>query len=190
MIRRADTKDIENIIKLHLRSFDKNHFSTTFSKNLLKKYFNELIKMNEYCFVYYCTETEQLLGYIIAGFNTDEVVKKFTKDNLFSIVIILLKNPSFILEKANDLYEQMFGKDFIKKAKCRLYLIAVEKKYKGKGIGAKITKYLEHELKQNGIDEYGLSVRKENINAISFYNKCHYIPEFENSKSIYYLKNI
>ena len=53
MIRRAGIEDINNIVKLHLRSFGKNHFSAIFNENLLKNYFTKLINMNEYWFVYF-----------------------------------------------------------------------------------------------------------------------------------------
>ncbi len=190
MIRRAGIEDINNIIKLHLRSFGKNHFSAIFNEKLLKKYFTKLIRMNEYCFVYFDTEESELQSYLIAGFNTSKAVNSFTNENLFPLIITLLKNPSFILEKISELYKKVSEKTDKKRVKCRLYLISVDEKHKGKGIGNEITKHLEDELRNDGIDVYGLSVRKDNKSAIGFYKKSGYTFDFENSKSIYYLKNI
>lgn len=190
MIRQAGMGDIDNIINLHLRSFGKNHFSAIFNKNLLNKYFSKLIRMNEYCFVYYNDEENELQGYLIAGFYTDKAVNSFTKENLFPLFITLLKNPLFIPEKITESFKRVSGKTEKKRAKCRLYLISVDEKYKGRGIGNEISKHFENELKKDGIDVYGLSVRKDNKSAIGFYNKYGYTLDFTNSKSIYYLKNI
>jgi len=190
MIRRAGIEDINNIIDLHLRSFGKNHFSAILNKKLLKNYFTKLITMNKYCFVFYETDENKLQCYLIAGFNTDEAVSSFTKENLMPLFLTLLKNPSFIPEKIIELFKNVFGKTKNKRTKCRLYIISVDERCKGRGIGNEITKHLEYELRKDGIDVYGLSVRKDNKSAIGFYKKSGYTFDFENSKSIYYLKNI
>ena len=49
---------------------------------------------------------------------------------------------------------------------------------------------LENEIREKGLNLYGLSVRKDNKEAIGFYNQNGYKVEFENSKSIYYIKEI
>jgi len=84
----------------------------------------------------------------------------------------------------------IFGTKYQKKAKCRLYLIAVSQNYKGKGIGKQLINHLENDIRKNGLNLYGLSVRKDNKGAIGFYNQNGYKVEFENSKSIYYIKEI
>jgi ribosomal protein S18 acetylase RimI-like enzyme len=190
VIKKADISDIQNIINLHLSSFDRNHFSAVFSKKMLEKYFENLLELNEFNFVFYNDEQKELLGYVIAGFNSQEAVNKFIKKNYFSVILTLLKNPKFLSEKVSEIVEKIFGKEIIKKAKCRLYLIAVNEHYKGKGIGKQLINHLENEIRKSGLNLYGLSVRKDNKKAIGFYNKNGYEVEFENSKSIYYIKNI
>jgi ribosomal protein S18 acetylase RimI-like enzyme len=69
-------------------------------------------------------------------------------------------------------------------------LIAVRDEDKGKGVAKKLISYLEQELIQDGIKDYGLSVRKGNVEAIGFYNKNEYIIEFQKSNSIYYYKKL
>jgi len=45
-------------------------------------------------------------------------------------------------------------------------------------------------VKIDGMGVYSLAVRKDNKEAIGFYNQNGYKVEFENSKSIYYIKEI
>ena len=50
--------------------------------------------------------------------------------------------------------------------------------------------FYRKQVKIDDMDAYSLSVRKDNVEAISFYNQNGYKVEFENSKSIYYIKEI
>jgi ribosomal protein S18 acetylase RimI-like enzyme len=190
VIKKADKSDIQNIIDLHLSSFNKNHFSAVFSKEMLKRYFENLLELNDFTLVFYDDDHNELLGYVIAGFNSQEAVNKFIKKNYFAVIFTLIKNPRFLSEKVSEVSEKIFGTKYQKKAKCRLYLIAVNQKYKGKGIGKQLINYLENEIRKKGLNLYGLSVRKDNKEAIGFYNQNGYKVEFENSKSIYYIKEI
>ena len=190
MIKKADISDIQNIIDLHLSSFHKNHFSAVFSKEMLERYFENLLELNDFNFVFYNDEKKELLGYVIAGFNSQQAVNKFIKKNYFVVILTLIKNPKFLSEKVGEVGEKILGTKYMKQAKCRLYLIAVNQDYKGKGIGKQLINHLENEISKKGSNLYGLSVRKDNKEAISFYNQNGYKVEFENSKSIYYIKEI
>jgi ribosomal protein S18 acetylase RimI-like enzyme len=190
VIKKADKSDIQNIIDLHLSSFDKNHFSAVFSKKMLEQYFENLLELNEFNLVFYNDEQKVLLGYVIAGYNSQEAVNHFIKKNYFAVIFTLIKNPRFLSEKVSEVNQKIFGTKYQKKAKCRLYLIAVNQNYKGKGIGKQLINYLENEIREKGLNLYGLSVRKDNIDAIGFYNQNGYKVEFENSKSIYYIKEV
>jgi len=190
VIKKANKSDIQKIIDLHLSSFDKNHFSAVFSKKMLEKYFENLLDLNDFNFVFYSDDKNELLGYVIAGYNSQESVNKFIKKNYFAVIFTLVKNPKFLSEKISEVGKKIFGTSYEKKAKCRLYLIAVNRKYKGKGIGKQLINHLENEIRKTGLNLYGLSVRKDNKEAIGFYNQNGYEVEFENSKSIYYIKEI
>ena len=190
MLQKAEKSDIQNIIDLHLKSFNKNHFSAVFSKEMLEKYFENLIELNDLNFVFYDDELRELLGYVIAGYNSQEAVHKFINSNYFIVTLTLIKNPRFLSEKISEISEKIFGTKYEKKAKCRLYLIAVNHNYKGKGIGKQLINHLENEIRKKGLNRYGLSVRKDNKEAIGFYNQNGYKVEFKNSKSIYYIKEI
>ncbi|MGB5892688.1 MAG: hypothetical protein WBG58_00820, partial [Ignavibacteriaceae bacterium] len=131
MIKKADKSDIQNIIDLHLSSFNKNHFSAVFSKEMLERYFENLLELNGFNLVYYNDEQKELLGYVIAGYNSEEAVNKFIKKNYFAVILTLIKHPRFLSEKVSEVSGKIFGTKYNKKAKCRLYLIAVNQNYKG-----------------------------------------------------------
>ena len=190
MIKKADKSDIPSIIDLHLSSFDKNHFSAVFSKEMLELYFENLLELNDFNLVFYDDDHNELLGYIIAGYNSQEAVNQFIKKNYLLVILTLIKNPRFISEKVSEVSEKIFGSKNKKNARCRLYLIAVNQNYKGVGIGKQLINVLENEIRKKGLNLYGLSVRKDNKDAIGFYNQNGYKVEFENSKSIHYIKEI
>ena len=189
------TKASENIIpligELHLNSFDRNHFTSRFDRELLGKYLKLLIADNKYCYTAFEDGQNRLTGYIICGDKSNEAVNKFIKNNFLKVAILLLKNPSFIIEKANEVFARLnpFG---LKKsiAKMRVFIIAIDQNSQGKGTGNLLLGELESDLKRNKIKNYGLSVRKGNRQAINFYEKNHFQIEYENKKSIFYIKNI
>ena len=76
------------------------------------------------------------------------------------------------------------------KKSYRLLSIAVNPKVKGKNIAVEMEKYFCEELLKIGIEEVGLSVKKENIRAIKFYEKCGYFLEREEEKSKYFNKKL
>lgn len=76
------------------------------------------------------------------------------------------------------------------KKSYRLLSIAVNPKIKGKNIAVEMEKYFCEELLKVGIEEVGLSVKKENIRAIKFYEKCEYLIEKNEKELIYYIKNL
>lgn len=53
--------------------------------------------------------------------------------------------------------------------------IAIEKEYRGKGLGKKLMNSIIEEAKNNGFDELSLSVDANNSNAIQLYDKIGFI---------------
>jgi ribosomal protein S18 acetylase RimI-like enzyme len=190
MIKNASTDDINRIIDVHINSFTSSHFSAVFSQGMLQKYFEKLLSTSKYNYVLYDDQNRKILGYVIAGFNIKNAVNEFIKENFKQLMWVLIKNPKFITEKIYETYQRLFGLGPEPKVKCRLYLIAVRADIKGKGVAKKLIAHLEQELNRDGLEEYGLSVRKDNLEAISFYTKNGFIVEFEKSNSIYYRKKI
>jgi len=190
VIKNANKGDIGSIIDIHNNSFSSDHFSTVFSEGLLKSYFEKLLSSNKYNYVLFDISKKRLLGYLIAGYNYKSAVNEFIKENLKKLIWVLIKNPKFLIEKIYEIYQWLFGLNYKSNIECRIYLIAVSVEFKGKGVAKKLIAHLEEELMRDGQKEYGLSVRKENKEAINFYNKNGYIIEFEKSRSIYYHKKL
>jgi len=184
-VRKIEKKDVPAIALLHKKSFDKDHFTAFFSTELLKRYIKTLIDYNPYS--YLVEEGGRILGYLIGGNQTEAALNNFSKNNYFKIILTLLLHPGFIVEKLRSIVLK------IKKVKYsdveyKIYIIATLPEAQGKGIGRALINIFENELKNNKINEYGLSVREKNIIAISFYENNNFIKINKIYKSLYYKK--
>ncbi|MEP0861252.1 MAG: GNAT family N-acetyltransferase [Ignavibacterium sp.] len=179
---------IKKIAQLHKLLFDKDHFTSIFTEELLLEYFNLLLKYSQ--FKYVAVADDKYFGYLIGGIGLDEVLSKFSKENFKSLLFLLIKHPKFLKEKLQDLLMKIFPSSYESTAKMRLFLIAAKHNEHIKGIGKRLIQQFEQDLIQNGIYLYGLSVRKHNSNAIDFYHQLGLVEEFQTSKSIYFIKNL
>jgi ribosomal protein S18 acetylase RimI-like enzyme len=186
-IRKAVLSDSRNISKLHLETYHSDHFTSHFPMYLLEEYFKALIQNTDYSYVCYDTIENILMGFVIAGENTSRVVNQFTKSNSLRLLLVLLKNPKFIIEKIFDLYKRFLPQK-VSQANLRVQVYVTNPNFQRKGVGMSLMNKLEKELKQQGHKLYGLSVRKNNIEAIHFYEKNHFKVEYESKKSIYLIK--
>jgi ribosomal protein S18 acetylase RimI-like enzyme len=180
-IKKFENVHINDVIKIHKSTFDKNHFSIYFNKDLIINYFEYLLKYNEYNFI--ISHQNKIAGYVIAGYKSAEAISKFQKINWLKLSFVLLTHPRFIFEKLNEI----FAKD-ITKTNPRIFIIGISAEYKGASLGKYLIEYLEEQFKRNNIKEYGLSVRRTNLKAINFYKKSGFVSEAENSKSIFLKK--
>jgi ribosomal protein S18 acetylase RimI-like enzyme len=184
-IRQIEKKDVPVIALLHKKSFDKTHFTAFFSTELLIRYINVLIDYNPYS--YLAEEDDKILGYLIGGNQTGAALNCFSKNNYLKIIITLLLHPGFILEKMQSILLKT-NKVKLSDIEYKIYIIASIPEAQGKGIGKSLMNYFENELRNNGINEYGLSVREQNINAISFYENNNFVRINKIHKSLYYKK--
>lgn len=183
-----DQDSIKEIAKLHKQLFDKDHFTSTFSEDLLSDYFTALL--NKSHFKYKAIVDNEIVGYLIAGVNLDKVLSDFSRKNLLKLFYYLIRNPRFVKEKIQDLFRKIFFSNLKSSAEMRLFLIAAKRGENIKGVGKKLIQQLEQDLLQIDISVYGLSVRKHNSKAIDFYLKQGFIEEFRTGKSIYFIKSL
>ncbi|HMU44478.1 MAG TPA: GNAT family N-acetyltransferase [Ignavibacteriaceae bacterium] len=188
IIRPVNLKDIPSLIKIHLSSFDEDHFSTKFNEGMLIDYFRTLISYNNHSYVASDESTNEIFGFIIAGDKTKSAIDTFVRNNRWDVLKILLKNPKFIFEKIVEIFSNLFDYPASSKTLIRLFIIAVAQNQKGKGIGKSLVNGFEKKLIDCGYSEYGLSVRKTNTKAIYFYSKNNYLRYYENRKSIFFIK--
>jgi ribosomal protein S18 acetylase RimI-like enzyme len=144
-----------------------------------------LIYYNHYS--YLAEENSMILGYMIGGNKTGEALDNFSKNNYLKIIFTLLLHPLFILEKMRSILLK-FNKVKVSEVEYKIYIIASLPETRGKGIGRALINIFENELRLIGIKEYGLSVREQNNNAISFYENNNFIRINKIHKSLYYKK--
>jgi ribosomal protein S18 acetylase RimI-like enzyme len=66
----------------------------------------------------------------------------------------------------------------------------VRKEVMGRGIAVALLDAFERVIRDNRIEEYGLSVFKTNQRAIHFYEKMGFTVDDENNRSIYFSKRL
>lgn len=185
---KSDSMTIKKLVKLHKQLFDKDHFTATFSEDLLQDYFNLLLASS--MFKYAAVVDNEYVGYLIGGAKLDNVLSDFSKKYFFRLIYHLLMNPKFIKEKIQDFSIKVFSYNQKSSAQMRLFLIAAKHSEEIKGVGKKLIQHFEQNLLENNINVYGLSVRKHNAKAIDFYIQHGFIEEFRIPKSIYFIKHL
>lgn len=181
-IRRITEKDVPAISKAHIEIFDKSHLTSNFPETLLQKYFYKLISQNDYNFIAVENE-DDVKGYIISGFHTQEATLEFRKENWFQMLLVLLTHPRFLAEKI----VYILKKKPEHSVSLRLLMIGVKP---GLGLGRQMLSHYENEIIKDGCNEYGLSVRKDNIRATNFYINNGFVLECSTFNSFRYIKKI
>jgi ribosomal protein S18 acetylase RimI-like enzyme len=186
-IRKTRISDIPEISELHRKYFDKHHFTSHFSRNLLEKYFSSLVENNSFCYSL-VDENKRIRGYLISGWNIETSLSGFQKKYFLRILMHLLIHPQFIPEKIISVITNLLspGK---KNELIQIYIIAVDTNYM-RGAGKSLITFYEKELDRNKITRYGLSVRKNNNRAIKFYQNNGFIEISREKYSISYYKDL
>lgn len=187
VVRNLESEDIIEVSKLHSLAFPSDHFTSHFPQKMLFNYFSSLNNENKFNFVIIDENQSLLLGYLIAGMDLQRELSKFKAKNYLNILLVLLKNPRFLLEKILLLIKK-FIQPKKSKAKFRVFIFVTNPKFQRKGLGELLLKRLEQDLKKDRINYYGLSVRSNNYGAIKFYKKNGFEIEFSSMKSVYLIK--
>lgn len=189
VIRNLEYSDISEITILHKRIFGKTHFSSTFDKSLLDKYFRALVDHHD--FKYVAVDDSRITGYLIAGKRPEVPVNRFFKKNTLAIILILLKNPYYLIEKIWAVFLlTLSDRKNVSNESLSVYLIAVDPSAQKMGIGKKLLEYFEQKIIEKGIDHYTLAVRKNNAKAIEFYLKNNFVQVAKNYKTISFRKDL
>ena len=186
-IRTTIGNDLDDIIRIHLLSFDKSHFSANFPPKLLKSYLECLLKSCPFSFT--LLSDNKVAGYIFGGLNPSVGVKDFIRKNLWEVISVFFKYPRFIKEK---IIEILFDKDFkVKNSKeiPTVYIIAADP-FVRIGIGIKLINSFEMKIRTENFFEYRLAVRKDNDKAIKFYERNGLHRLFTSRTSYCYSKSL
>ncbi len=189
LIKKIQNIDLDRIALIHKSSFDDSHFSNAFSNSMMIQYLKLLIELNPYSYAIYSEDQSEVIGFIIAGENTQKAVNIFIKHHFMELIRVLILNPRFIVAK---FYETFFKvtKHIQKETRVRVYKISIATEYKGKGLGGKLLDFLETNLINDEIFEFGLSVHKENKSAVNFYLQKKFTLSHEDRKSLFFVKSI
>jgi len=189
-IRKVEPEDLVFIASLHKLAYKNDHFTSKFTINMLNNYYLELIKNNSYCYIA-LDEENKAIGFLIAGDKINYAINNFIKNNFFLLSTILLKNPSFWIEKIKS-FIKIFQPQSPKSSfeKISLLSIAVDPNKQRKGIGEALIRHLEDDLKKDNIEYYSLYVRKDNIGAMKFYVKNDFELRKNDKKSMFFIKKI
>lgn len=186
-IRKMNFEDLDAVAQINKVSYNEDHFTSRFPLNMLRSYYEYILKLNEYAYVA-VGDAGEVVGFVIGGQKTKEAINRYIKRNFIKLVGVILCNPSFIVPKMKGLFNRKPSK--VSEAKTRLLSIAIADRFKGKGVGAKLIEGFEKGLLEKEVRLYGLSVHKSNIIAVKFYEKIGYRKEFETKEAIYYIKNL
>jgi len=188
VISNAKIEEAKSLAVIHKQVFGKIHFTTSFSICLLTKYFENLIEKMKYGIV--IKDNNDIVGYLFAASNSGQIINNFLNANFLKVFFYLLLNPRFILEKIRELFSKFSSKNKNTRNEISLYLIAVDTRLGGRGIGKELIYYFEDLVKSNNEKSYTLSVRKNNQQAIDFYMKNNFVQIESNEKSIRFMKEI
>lgn len=163
---KACHSDAHYIALLHKRGIPTGFLSQQ-SHSFLTALYAYLIK-NEIVFV---VKERVCVGFIAGTITTKELYSKFLKENLSLLIVFAVKNL-FSLSFIKKAFETLFAP---KKTLLdddnelpELLSIVVEDTFKGQGLGQKLLKAFEDELKSNKVASYKVLVG-EKLNANKFY---------------------
>lgn len=181
---------LSEIADIHYGAYSKEHFTSCFDKALLEKYYKFLIVNSDLCLL--AVDDGMVIGFIVSGYSVGRGVSQFIGENRPSVIRVFLKNPRFILEKALSIISSriMRGKNSPAIAPFRLMSITVKSGTQSRGVGSLLLNEFEQTLLARNINLYGLSVRKKNERAVSFYFRNGFEVQKETRDSLYFGKEL
>ena len=200
--RLATKDDLKTISSIHINDFSE-YFLTILGEKLVYKFYESYYENQNILVV--AEKNKKVIGFIL-GTDNSQARENFFKQNFNKIFWKLFKE----FFKGNKILWKGIGKRlfFIKEAiiarlskksnkasqkvsnSYRLLSIAIRSEERGNNIAFDMETFFCKQLLENKIKRVGLSVKKDNERAISFYKKCGYDIEKEEEIATYFIKNI
>ena len=200
--RLATKDDLKTISSIHINEFSE-YFLTILGEKLVYKFYESYYENQNILVV--AEKNKKVIGFIL-GTDNSQARENFFKQNFNKIFWKLFKE----FFKGNKILWKGIGKRlfFIKEAiiarlskksnkasqkvsnSYRLLSIAIRSEERGNNIAFDMETFFCKQLLENKIKRVGLSVKKDNERAISFYKKCGYDIEKEEETATYFIKNI
>ena len=200
--RLAIKDDLQTVSNIHISEFSE-YFLTLLGEKLVYKFYESYYKNQNILVV--AEKNKKVIGFIL-GTDNSLARERFFKENFNKIFWKLFKE----FFKGNKVLWNGIGKRlfFIKEAifakilkknieaskretsSYRLLSIAMKSDERGNNVAYSMEEFFCKKLMEKGIKKVGLSVKKDNERAISYYKKCGYAVEKEEEGAIYFIKNI
>lgn len=172
MIKPLGLKQIPEIAGIHASEL-KNDFLPSLGSEFLELLYLGVLKKGM-AFGFVAQEKNKIVGFIIGTKNMNNFFKSAITSNLIKMIYLIflkvLKKPAII----SNILETLLYTKKDRGPKSELVVIAVLKKWQGKGIGKKLIKSLENYFKKDKIKSYKLTVYADK-EAVNFYKRLSYI---------------
>lgn len=171
MLKTITPEDCLAIAKIHISALE-GDFLPSLGAPFLKAFYKGIIgKPGIYGFAVF--EKGGIRGFVVGTNDSGKFFSTALHSNFIKLSLLLLvqilKKP-FLIKNVMETFlypEKDVG------VKAELIVIAVEKKYQGKGFGKQLTRALESAFKKNGIRRYKLTVHADK-EAVGFYEHLGY----------------
>lgn len=161
-------KIIQQIIELHTKLLPNSLLVLLDKKHLEKIYKNEIINPKEYLIV--VEEKNKVIGFGLLTTENSTFIYRIIRELIHSLLevipLTILKQPSLIFWLPYSILLHTS-----KKYSTELHFLVVKKEYQHQGVGTKLIKYLERQLKKDGYSNYTLKTLTTNKKANHFYQK-------------------
>jgi hypothetical protein len=200
--RLATKDDLQAITNIHINEFSE-YFLTVLGEKLVYKFYESYYENQNILVV--AEKNKKVIGFIL-GTDNSQAREIFFKQNFNKIFWKLFKEffkGNKILWKGISrriffIKEAIFAKILKKNIEAskretssyRLLSIAMKSDERGNNVAYNMEEFFCKKLMEKGIKKVGLSVKKDNERAISYYKKCGYAVEKEEEGAIYFIKNI
>ena len=181
IIRVATSKDVSQIVDIHMNAFE-GFFLTTLGRSFLSFYYNAFIKSKDG--IVLCADMDNgICGFAAAtkqckGFNSNLIKTNFMRFVLLAIKLLFVKPAALIrlaknLSKKSDIIDD--PEDY-----AELFSIGVAENTQGKGVGKKLLAAIEENLKSESVEKLSLTTDYyNNDSAIAFYRTMGYETLYE-----------
>jgi len=174
---KANPSDSFRIACLHKREISMGFLSQQ-PTAFLKILYSFLIKKE---IVYVAKIDGKVIGFVSGTSNTGRLYKNFITQNFLNLIPFIIKvifSPAFIKKS----FESLLIPKKLSSNKSfnlpELLSIAVDKNFRGKGIGERLVKCLENEFAENGVLQYKVIVGAQLI-ANKFYRRLGFVKKGE-----------
>jgi len=206
IVNQAKMQDILGVSQVHLHCFS-GHFLSNFGNRFLNVYYSNYLTYPKHLLLIAKFENK-IVGFVAGTLSTDLLYRSLFRENFFTIARLTLFRFMANGEFRKQLFKRLhFVKGAIKSKilsnknrektapeqklnNCRLLSIAVLRDFWNKGASLKLIMAFEQEVKKRGAQECFLSVKKDNLRAVGFYQKAGWRISKEAGGSYIFTKNL